>query len=184
MRIALFGGIYNNYLALDAAIRDAESRGAERLFCLGDMGAFGPYPDRVFPLLQDANVECVQGNYDDSVGNGLPDCQCGYDPRLLSCSSCQSSPPSARTPNSPNTSSASSGLNFRVAGVERREPPVRERWGLATLDPSHPKRKLRPDKALGTHLHSNRQFDTHCRILADCTTSFRFLRNFVIWFKV
>ena len=46
------------------------------------MGAFGPYPDRVFPLLRDHNVQCIQGNYDHSVGNGLPDCQCGYtDPR-------------------------------------------------------------------------------------------------------
>ena len=82
MRLAFFGGIYNNYLALDAAIRDARSRGAERLFCLGDLGAFGPHPDRVFPLLHDNNVECIQGNYDDSVGNDLEDCQCGYtDPR-------------------------------------------------------------------------------------------------------
>ena len=82
MQIAFFGGIYNNYLALDAAIRDARRRGAERLFCLGDLGAFGPHPDRVFPLLREAGVECVQGNYDDSVGNDLADCQCGYtDPR-------------------------------------------------------------------------------------------------------
>ncbi|GAB4148347.1 MAG: hypothetical protein Tsb009_22040 [Planctomycetaceae bacterium] len=82
MRIALFGGLYNNYLALEAAIRDAHSRGAEQLFCLGDLGAFGPYPDRVFPLLHEADVQCLQGNYDDSVGNDLEDCQCGYtDPR-------------------------------------------------------------------------------------------------------
>jgi len=82
MRLAFFGGIYNNYLALQAAIRDAQGRGAERLFCLGDLGAFGPHPDRVFPLLHEAGVECIQGNYDDSVGNDLRDCQCGYtDPR-------------------------------------------------------------------------------------------------------
>ena len=82
MKLAFFGGIYNNSLALDAAIRDARSRGAERLYCLGDLGAFGPHPDRVFPLLREAGVACVQGNYDDSVGNDLDDCQCGYtDPR-------------------------------------------------------------------------------------------------------
>jgi predicted phosphodiesterase len=80
--IAVFGGIYNNYLALEAAIRDARNRGATSLYCLGDMGAFGPYPDRVFPLLIENNVACIQGNYDNSVGNGLEDCQCGYtDPR-------------------------------------------------------------------------------------------------------
>jgi diadenosine tetraphosphatase ApaH/serine/threonine PP2A family protein phosphatase len=82
MQIAYFGGIYNNYLALDAAIRDARGRGVERLFCLGDLGAFGPHPDRVFPLLGEHSVECIQGNYDNSIGNDLNDCQCGYtDPR-------------------------------------------------------------------------------------------------------
>ncbi|MFT5324121.1 MAG: putative phosphodiesterase [Planctomycetaceae bacterium] len=82
MKIAFFGGIYNNYLALEAAIDDAQRRGAERMYCLGDLGAFGPYPDRVFPLLRDNRIECVQGNYDNSIGNDLKDCQCGYtDPR-------------------------------------------------------------------------------------------------------
>jgi predicted phosphodiesterase len=81
-RLAVMGGVYNNYLALEAALRDATSRDVDDIFCLGDMGAFGPFPDRVFPLLHDHGVRCVQGNYDDSVGNGLDDCQCGYtDPR-------------------------------------------------------------------------------------------------------
>ena len=82
MKLAFFGGVYNNYLALEAAIGDAKQRGAERLYCLGDLGAFGPHPDRVFPLLDEHNVCCVQGNYDNSIGNDLQDCQCGYtDPR-------------------------------------------------------------------------------------------------------
>ena len=81
-RIACFGGIYNNYLALEAALTDITNRGVDAIYCLGDLGAFGPHPDRVFPLLQQHNVQCVRGNYDDSVGNGLDDCQCGYtDPR-------------------------------------------------------------------------------------------------------
>jgi diadenosine tetraphosphatase ApaH/serine/threonine PP2A family protein phosphatase len=81
-RIAVFGGIYNNYLALDAAVADARRRGVAALYCLGDLGAFGPYPDRVFPLLREHGVACIQGNYDNSIGNGLADCQCGYtDPR-------------------------------------------------------------------------------------------------------
>jgi predicted phosphodiesterase len=81
-RIAVFGGLYSNYLALDVAIRDTRSRGVDALYCLGDMGAFGPYPNRVFPLLRDNDVLCIQGNYDDSLARGLDDCQCGYtDPR-------------------------------------------------------------------------------------------------------
>lgn len=82
MKLALFGGLYSNYLALDAAVCDARSRGADQMFCLGDLGAFGPHPDRVFPILHDHNIACVQGNYDDSIGNELDDCQCGYtDPK-------------------------------------------------------------------------------------------------------
>jgi hypothetical protein len=81
-RIAVLGGVYNNYLALAAALDDVRRRGALACYCLGDLGAFGPHPDRVFPLLHQHGVECIQGNYDHSIGNGLADCQCGYtDPR-------------------------------------------------------------------------------------------------------
>ncbi len=81
-RIAVFGGVYSNHLALRAVIADARRRGAEALFCLGDLGAFGPHPDRVFPLLVENGVQTLQGNYDDSIARGLDDCQCGYtDPR-------------------------------------------------------------------------------------------------------
>ncbi len=81
-RIAVFGGCYNNYLALQATIDDARRRGARAIYCLGDMGGFGPHPDRVFPLLWENEVICMQGNYDHSIGNRLADCACGYtDPR-------------------------------------------------------------------------------------------------------
>lgn len=82
MKFAFFGGVYNNYLALQAAIDDALQRGVDAIYCLGDLGAFGPHPDRVFPLLMEHEIQVVQGNYDHSIGNQLNDCQCGYtDPR-------------------------------------------------------------------------------------------------------
>ena len=82
MKAAFFGGIYSNWLALEAAIADAKRRGAEALFCLGDLGGFGPHPDRAIELVREARIVTVQGNYDDSVGNGKEDCGCGYtDPR-------------------------------------------------------------------------------------------------------
>lgn len=81
-RIVVFGGIYSNHLALQAALADAESRGIRDIYCLGDLGAFGPHPDRVFPQLKEHGVECIRGNYDNSIGHELADCQCGYtDPR-------------------------------------------------------------------------------------------------------
>lgn len=82
MKLAFFGGIYNNHLALAAAIADAKSRGVDAMFCLGDLGAFGPHPDRTCELIRENNIAVVQGNYDHSIGHELNDCQCGYtDPR-------------------------------------------------------------------------------------------------------
>lgn len=81
-RVAAFGGIYSNHLALSAAIEDARARGVDAAICLGDLGAFGPNPDKVFPILQESGIPVVRGNYDDSIARGLEDCQCGYtDPR-------------------------------------------------------------------------------------------------------
>jgi diadenosine tetraphosphatase ApaH/serine/threonine PP2A family protein phosphatase len=77
----LFGGVYNNHLALEALLAEAPCR-APAIFCLGDVGAFGPHPDRSVELLRDAGVPIVQGNYDRSVGLRRGDCACGYtDPR-------------------------------------------------------------------------------------------------------
>jgi predicted phosphodiesterase len=77
-RIAVFGGVYNNHLALRQTLAHARDAQAEDVFCLGDLGGFGPNPNNVLPILQAANVKVLQGNYDDSIGNDKADCQCGY----------------------------------------------------------------------------------------------------------
>jgi len=80
--IAFFGGIYSNAHGLSAALKDARRRGVDAIHALGDFGGFGPHPDRVFPLLLDEGVECIQGNYEESLSSGAEDCHCGYtDPR-------------------------------------------------------------------------------------------------------
>jgi predicted phosphodiesterase len=81
-RVIVFGGVYNNYLALSSLLHEAQGIKHDAIFCLGDLGAFGPHPNRVYPLLVEGKVRVVQGNYDNSIGNDLKDCQCGYtDPR-------------------------------------------------------------------------------------------------------
>lgn len=81
-RIAVFGGIYSNHLALSALLEDAARRGAEAVYCLGDLGAFGPNPEKVRPLLEQGGVLSIQGNYEQSLASGREDCNCGYtDPR-------------------------------------------------------------------------------------------------------
>ncbi len=76
--IAVFGGVYNNAPALEAVIRDARARGVEALYCLGDLGGYGPHPDAVWPLLLEHDVRCIAGNYDISIREDRPDCGCGY----------------------------------------------------------------------------------------------------------
>jgi diadenosine tetraphosphatase ApaH/serine/threonine PP2A family protein phosphatase len=82
MRLALFGGVYSNHLALAATLADARARGADRVACLGDVGGFGPHPDRAVAAARDAGIPVLRGNYDDSIGRARADCACGYtDPR-------------------------------------------------------------------------------------------------------
>ncbi len=81
-KIALFGGAYNNWSAVEHVLADARKRGVDGIWFLGDTGGFGPHPNRVADVLREADLGLVQGNYDDSVGNGKEDCACGYtDPR-------------------------------------------------------------------------------------------------------
>ncbi len=81
-RIAAFGGVYSNHPALAALLEDATARGAEAIYCLGDLGAFGPNPEKVRPLLEEGRVLTLQGNYEESLSSGAEDCNCGYtDPR-------------------------------------------------------------------------------------------------------
>jgi len=83
-RLAVFGGVYANHRALRAVLDDARARGAARTFCLGDLGGFGPHPDRAIETLREAGVPSVRGNLDGTVGHDRPDCACGYcDPRDL-----------------------------------------------------------------------------------------------------
>jgi predicted phosphodiesterase/pyruvate-formate lyase-activating enzyme len=77
-RLAVCGGAYANPYALEAWVRDARARGADRLICLGDLGGFGAECDAIWPLLVANEVECIAGNYDVAIGRGDPDCGCGY----------------------------------------------------------------------------------------------------------
>jgi predicted phosphodiesterase len=81
-RLAVFGGVYANHLALRATLDDIAARGVEHACCLGDLGGFGPAPEKSLALLRASGVPVVQGNYDHSIGHALADCACGYaDPR-------------------------------------------------------------------------------------------------------
>lgn len=74
--IALAGGPYSNFGAVtEFLLRTAK---ADARFCLGDIGGFGPLPDRTLDLIRQADIVCVQGNYDHAIGHGENNCGCGY----------------------------------------------------------------------------------------------------------
>jgi predicted phosphodiesterase len=77
-RLAVFGGVYSNHLALGETIADIARRGVEQAWCLGDLGGFGPHPDRSVALLRESGMPMLRGNYDDSIGHDRADCGCGY----------------------------------------------------------------------------------------------------------
>ena len=77
-RLAVFGGVYSNHLALDAVLGDLARRGSDLAFCLGDLGGFGPHPDRAVARLRESGIPTLRGNYDDSIGHARDDCACGY----------------------------------------------------------------------------------------------------------
>ena len=77
--VALCGGPYSNFGAVEGFLTATASHPR---FCLGDLGGFGPHPDRTIALIRAAGVTCLQGNYDYAVGHDECDCGCGYvDPR-------------------------------------------------------------------------------------------------------
>ncbi len=78
MRIAVCGGPYGNPYALRAFVTDALARGAQQLFCLGDLGGFGAEVDALWPIISANDITCVAGNYDVAIARADPDCGCGY----------------------------------------------------------------------------------------------------------
>jgi predicted phosphodiesterase len=74
--IALCGGPYSNFAAVDAFL--AATADLPHRYCLGDLGGFGPHPDRTVERIRAAGVVCVRGNYDHAVGFDQRDCGCGY----------------------------------------------------------------------------------------------------------
>jgi predicted phosphodiesterase len=75
--LAAFSGVYSNHRALSAVLADIAHRG-ETAWCLGDLGGFGPHPDRSAELLRGSGVSMLRGNYDDAIGHERDDCACGY----------------------------------------------------------------------------------------------------------
>src|SRR5438105_3910960 len=69
-RLSAFGGVYSNERALAATLAEVAARDTNETWCLGDLGGFGPHPDRAIEILRGAGVPSLRGNYDEAIGPG------------------------------------------------------------------------------------------------------------------
>jgi len=65
--MAFVSDIHGNLPALEAAVADANARGAGKIICAGDMTGYGPFPGEVCRFLQERRIPTIIGNYDQKV---------------------------------------------------------------------------------------------------------------------
>ncbi len=80
--VLIFGGPYSNLEATKAVLAQAEKLGVprERTICTGDVVAYCAAPLECVEIIADAKLPVVMGNCEQSLGAGLGDCGCGFDP--------------------------------------------------------------------------------------------------------
>lgn len=77
---ALFSDVHANRPALDAVLRDIESRGVlTGTYHLGDLVGYAPWPNEVVAMIRDAAIPGVAGNYDSTVATHYAHCGCRYE---------------------------------------------------------------------------------------------------------
>ena len=67
MNVALLADVHANLPALEAVLLDAEARGAEAIWNLGDFVGYGAFPDQVVRRLREIEATSLIGNYDQKV---------------------------------------------------------------------------------------------------------------------
>lgn len=82
MKIAVMSCIHGNYEALDAVLLDIDRYSCEKIYCLGDLVGYGPYPNAVVAQIRSLNIPTLAGCWDEDIVEGLNACDCSY-PSLL-----------------------------------------------------------------------------------------------------
>jgi diadenosine tetraphosphatase ApaH/serine/threonine PP2A family protein phosphatase len=82
VKIAIMSCIHGNSEALDAVLLDIDKQKAEKIFCLGDLVGYGPYPNAVVTQIRSLDIPTCVGCWDEDIVEGLNACDCSY-PSLL-----------------------------------------------------------------------------------------------------
>lgn len=78
MKLAVFSDVHGNMQALEAVLRDIETRGADMVWCGGDLVGYGANPGEVIDVIRHRGIPTVMGNYDDGVAYSRIACGCDY----------------------------------------------------------------------------------------------------------
>jgi diadenosine tetraphosphatase ApaH/serine/threonine PP2A family protein phosphatase len=71
-RIAFVSDLHSNLEALDAVLKDIETKKVKRIICLGDLVGYGPNPLEVLDVARRAFDVTIEGNHDEAVGLRVP----------------------------------------------------------------------------------------------------------------
>jgi diadenosine tetraphosphatase ApaH/serine/threonine PP2A family protein phosphatase len=82
VKIAVMSCIHSNYEALDAVLLDIDKHSCEKIYCLGDLVGYGPYPNEVVAQIRSLDIPTVAGCWDEDIVEGLNSCECSF-PSLL-----------------------------------------------------------------------------------------------------
>lgn len=69
MKIAILSDIHANLPALQAVYAHALTQKVDNIYCLGDMVNQNVWNNEVVRFMQEHQIECVQGNHDEGIGN-------------------------------------------------------------------------------------------------------------------
>ncbi len=78
MRLAVFSDIHGNIQGLEAVLKDIEQRGADVVWCGGDLVGYGANPGEVVDRIRELGIPTIMGNYDDAIGYLRLVCGCDY----------------------------------------------------------------------------------------------------------
>lgn len=82
MKLAVISCIHGNLPALNAVLADIAHQQVDKIFCVGDLVGYGPYPNEVVERIRALNIPTCAGCWDEDVVEGINACECSY-PSLL-----------------------------------------------------------------------------------------------------
>lgn len=79
MKYALISDIHANLPALEAVLRDIDTKQVDAKYHLGDLTGYAPWPNEVVALLRQRGIPGIAGNYDSTIATDYKHCGCRAD---------------------------------------------------------------------------------------------------------